>query len=49
MLVGTLLLNYFEFGPVVQEEMPFKDTLSIALAALLVGRALPVVQEILFN
>ena len=22
--LGTILCNYFEFGPVVQEEMPFK-------------------------
>ena len=30
-----ILINCFEFGPVVQEEMSFKDFLSGALVALL--------------
>ena len=33
----NILLSYFEFGPVVQEEKSFKDILSIALASFLLS------------
>ena len=35
----NISVKLFEFGPVVQEEMLFKDILSTALVATLCGRA----------
>ena len=41
---GTILINYFEFGSVVQEEILFKRFLSGALAAFLFGGVEPFMQ-----
>ena len=37
----TILWNYFDFGPLVQEKMAFKDVLSRALEARLFSGAEP--------
>ena len=37
--MGTFMRSFLLFGPVVQEEMSFKDFLFLALVAILIGGA----------